>query len=67
MTLILIYLFKLSRVKPTTDSSISKPRDKPSRYKIPFMGDWMENEQRKSMELEKHLVTKGYPKTEVCC
>ena len=42
-----------------------KNQKRANRYKIPFMDTWLEKEQQRSVELEKHLVEKGYPQYEV--
>ncbi|XP_060576637.1 uncharacterized protein LOC132733957 isoform X2 [Ruditapes philippinarum] len=60
-TLIVIYLFKLSKRIIDPNETLFKANDKASRYKIPFMKNWLENEQKRSMELEQHLVQKGLP------
>ncbi|XP_045214928.2 uncharacterized protein LOC123565009 [Mercenaria mercenaria] len=60
-TLLVIYLFKLSKVKLDPNATVFQANDKSSRYKIPFMNNWLENEQKRSVELEKHLVQKGLP------
>ena len=65
-TILLIYLFKLSKPKPSDPNQpIFRPRNsKQGKYKLPFMRNWLEREYKNSLELEKHLVQKGYPSME---
>lgn len=64
-TLVVIYLFKLSKIKVDPNETLYKPNSRASRYKIPFMNDWLEREQKRSIELERHLVQKGIPNSQV--
>ncbi|KAL4240289.1 polycystic kidney disease protein 1-like [Mactra antiquata] len=63
-TIIVIYLFKLAKNKIKPNEKLFKPRHRGNGYKVPFMSSWLEEEQKRSMELERHLVTKGIPTNE---
>lgn len=65
MTIILIYLFKLSYSRTALKDAVSTPTHLRGGLNIPFISNWLEKEHTKSILLEKHLVQKGFPSNKV--
>ena len=64
-TILIIYLFKMSkRNLPQHHENLYRER-RARKYTVPFWDDWVDNKLRESMELEHHLIAKGYPRLEV--
>ncbi|KAL3876144.1 hypothetical protein ACJMK2_034016 [Sinanodonta woodiana] len=57
MTVVII-LFKKSRRRNKKKSSKAKPK---SCYKLRIMDKWMNSKKKESIELEKHVIVRGYP------
>ncbi|XP_060607745.1 polycystin-1-like protein 2 [Ruditapes philippinarum] len=69
-TLLVIYLFKLSRYYPANKNKpLFDKRRKTSRdFRIPFFDAWLDKEKKRNIELERKIIQKGYPemKVEIC-
>ncbi|XP_060599389.1 polycystin-1-like protein 3, partial [Ruditapes philippinarum] len=62
-TLLVIYLFKLSRYYPANKNKpLFDKRRKTSRdFRIPFFDTWLDKEKKRNIELERKIIQKGYP------
>lgn len=49
---------------PKQTENLYRPR-RARKYTVPFWDDWLDSRMKQSMELEQHLVAKGYPQLEV--
>ncbi|KAL3876145.1 hypothetical protein ACJMK2_034017, partial [Sinanodonta woodiana] len=59
---VLIILFKKSRRRNKKKASKAKPKSTVSKYyKPPIIDRWLDIQRKKSIELEKHVIVKGYP------
>jgi hypothetical protein len=69
-TLLVIYLFKLSKYYPENKNKpLFDKRRKTSRdFRIPFFDTWLDKEKKRNIELERKIIQKGYPemKVEIC-
>ncbi|KAH3807085.1 hypothetical protein DPMN_135418 [Dreissena polymorpha] len=64
-TILLIYLFKLSKPKPADlNTTLFKPSERSTKIRVPMVHDWLEKHHQRSVQLEKCLVQKGYPSTQ---
>ncbi|XP_052217966.1 polycystic kidney disease 2-like 1 protein [Dreissena polymorpha] len=64
-TILLIYLFKLSKPKPVDPkTTLFKPGERSTKIRVPMVHDWLEKQHQRSVQLEKCLVQKGYPSTQ---
>lgn len=65
-TLLVIYLFKMSKRTPKiSDEVLYKRGGRSCCRNLPVIDNWLEKELEKSIKLEKELISKGYPEIKV--